>query len=54
MTSSKGYDRVYPVVACENFIPKGYSLVEFKFIESALLFDGKPLKHQELKIFMKF
>ena len=49
MTSSKGYDRVYPVVACENFIPKGYSLVEFKFIESALLFDGKPPKTPRIK-----
>lgn len=42
--SSKGYDRTYPVVACENFVPKGYSLVEFKFIESSLLSSGKPPK----------
>lgn len=35
--SSKGYDRTYPVVACENFVPEGHSLVEFKFIENTLL-----------------
>lgn len=42
--SSKGYNRTYPVVACENFVPEGYSLVEFKFIESSLLSAGKPPK----------
>lgn len=49
MTSSKGYDRTYPVVACENFIPQGYSLVEFKFIESAVLALGKPPRIPKLK-----
>ncbi len=43
MVSSKGYKRIYPVVACENFIPDGYTLVEFKIIESALL-ATKPSK----------
>ncbi len=43
MVSSKGYKRTYPVVACENFIPDGYTLVEFKIIESALL-ATKPSK----------
>ena len=40
--SSKGDNRTYPVVACENFVPEGYSLVEFKFIERSLLSTGKP------------
>lgn len=43
LISSKGQKRIYPVVACENFVPEGYSLVEFKNIESAIL-DHKPPK----------
>lgn len=42
MKSSKGVERVYPVVACENFIPKGYTLIEFKIIEGALLATKPP------------
>jgi hypothetical protein len=42
-----GMDRVHPVVACENFVPDGYSLVEFKTIESALL-SRKPPKIPEI------
>lgn len=42
LTSSKGEEKLYPVVACENFIPHGHSLVEFKFIESALLTSKPP------------
>lgn len=42
MTSSKGEIRTYPVVACENFISKGDSLVEFKTIERAVLLDNPP------------
>lgn len=37
LTSSKGEEKVYPVVACENFIPEGKQLIEFKVIENALL-----------------
>ena len=43
MISSKNEEKVYPVVACENFVPQGHTLVEFKNIESALL-TGKPPK----------
>ena len=30
-----------PVVACKNFVPEGYSLVDFRAIEDALLIDKK-------------
>ena len=43
MKSSKNESKIYPTVACKNFIPDNYTLVEFKFIESALL-DTKPPK----------
>lgn len=42
LISSKGMPREYPVVACENFVPDGYSLVEFKNIENALLDHKAP------------
>lgn len=42
LMSSKGVPRVYPVVACKNFIPDGYALVEFKNIENALLDHKAP------------
>lgn len=41
-TSHKGERKVTPVVACENFIPDGYELVEFKNIEGALLLHNPP------------
>lgn len=47
MQSSKKEERTYPVVACENFIPAGWDLVEFKFIEGALL-EKKPGKLPEI------
>lgn len=34
-------ERTYPAVACKNFVPKDYELVEFKFIEGVVL-DIKP------------
>lgn len=43
LESSKGEIKTYPTVACENFVPDTHELVEFKFIESALL-DTKPPK----------
>lgn len=36
-------EKTYPAVACKNFVPKGYELVEFKFIEGVVL-DIKPPK----------
>lgn len=33
-----------PVVACRNFVPDGYSLVDFRAIEDALLIDRKAGK----------
>lgn len=33
-----------PVVACKNFVPQGYSLVDFRAIEDALLIDRKAGK----------
>ena len=33
-----------PVVACKNFVPCGYSLVDFRAIEDALLIDRKAGK----------
>ena len=43
LMSSMGVPRIYPVVACKNFVAEGYSLVEFKNIENALL-DHKATK----------
>lgn len=43
LMSSMGVPHVYPVVACKNFVAEGYSLVEFKNIEDALL-DHKATK----------
>jgi hypothetical protein len=42
--TKSGEIKEVPVVACKNFIPDGYELVEFKKIESALLIDHKPPK----------
>ena len=42
LISSMGIPRIYPVVACKNFVPDGYSLVEFKNIENALLDHKAP------------
>lgn len=33
-----------PVVACKNFVPDGYSLVDFRAIEDALIIDRKAGK----------
>lgn len=43
MMSSKGEIDIYPAVACKNFVQQGENLVEFKFIENALL-NLKPTK----------
>lgn len=42
LVSSKGEVKDYPVVACENFVPDGFSLVEFKVIENSLLTSKPP------------
>ena len=42
LTSSSGENKVYPTVACKNFVPETHELVEFKFIESVLLEDKPP------------
>lgn len=42
LVSSKKEVKDYPVVACENFVPDGFSLVEFKFIENSLLTSKPP------------
>lgn len=36
MDTKKHKDKVTPVVACENFIPEGFSLIEFKNIQNAI------------------
>lgn len=36
-------EKTYPAVACRNFVPEGYELVEFKFIGGVVL-DVKPSK----------
>ena len=45
--SSKGEERIYPVVACENFVPDDCELVEFKVIQAALTYE-KPSKIPKL------
>ena len=45
--SSSGYWKVYPVVACENFIPEDCELVEFKVIQAALTYE-RPSKIPKL------
>lgn len=42
LTDKNGENR--PVVACKNFVPQGYSIVEFRAIEDALIIDRKPGK----------
>lgn len=37
-----------PVVACKNFVPKGYSMVDFKAIEDAVLIDRKAGKYPRI------
>lgn len=54
--SRHGEKKQTPVVACENFIPTGYELIEFKNIENALLYNkpGKIPKIQDIyDIFLK-
>lgn len=46
VTDKNGKDK--PVVACKNFIPEGYSLVDFNAIENALLLDRKVGKIPKL------
>lgn len=38
-----------PVVACKNFVPDGYSLVDFKAIEDAVLIDRKAGKYPRIE-----
>lgn len=42
ITDKKGESK--PVVACKNFVPEGYSMVDFRAIEDALLIDRKAGK----------
>lgn len=42
VTDKKGESK--PVVACKNFVPKGYSMVDFRAIEDALIIDRKAGK----------
>ncbi len=37
-----------PVVACKNFIPQGYSMIEFRAMEDALLVDKKAGKNPRI------
>lgn len=46
VTDKNGVDK--SAVACKNFIPKGYSLVDFKAMEEALLIDRKAGKTPKL------
>ena len=48
MDTKKHKDMVVPVVACENFIPEGYSLIEFKNIQNAIQAE-KPERTPKLK-----
>ena len=41
MDTKRNKDKIVPVVACENFIPEGYKLIEFKDIQNTLS-DEKP------------
>ena len=41
MDTKRNKDKLVPVVACENFIPEGYKLIEFKNIQNTLS-DEKP------------
>ena len=43
MDTKKHKDMRVPVVACENFVPEGYSLIEFKNIQNAIQ-PNKPGK----------
>lgn len=42
------FERVYPAVACKNFVPEGSALIEFKSIENAVL-GTKPPKIPRIK-----
>lgn len=50
MDTKKHKDRVVPVVACKNFIPENYDLIEFKNIANALLVEkpGRTPKLSEI------
>lgn len=48
MDTKKHKDMVVPVVACENFIPEGYALIEFKNIQNAIQVE-KPERTPKLK-----
>lgn len=41
MDTKRNKDKCVPVVACQNFIPEGYELIEFKNIQNTLA-DEKP------------
>jgi len=43
LKSRNGEKKIYPTVACKNFLTSNQELVEFKFIEGAIL-DRKPPK----------
>lgn len=47
ITDKKGEKK--PVVACKNFVPEGYSLVDFKAIEDAVLIDRKAGKYPRIE-----
>lgn len=42
ITDKNGVNK--PVVACRNFVPEGYSLIDFRAMEDALLIDRKAGK----------
>lgn len=50
MATKRHKDKIVPVVACENFIPDDYNLVEFKNIQNSLAFNkpGKTPKLSEI------
>lgn len=48
MDTKKHKDMRVPVVACENFIPEGYSLIEFKNIQNAIQVE-KPERVPKIK-----
>lgn len=47
ITDKKGEPK--PVVACKNFVPQGYSMVDFRAIEDAVLIDRKAGKIPKIK-----
>lgn len=54
MDTKRHKDKVVNVVACENFVPDGYNLVEFKNIQNSLAFtkpEKTPKESEIMEIF---